>query len=82
MRSVEQMCSRVAMANHTRIDELRLLTKTNKLYYEPVCAHKSTLSSQAASTAHVLQMAGGLRPPQSIVSITMLVRRLAPKLTF
>lgn len=34
MRSVEQMCSDGAVANHTRLDELRLLTKTSKLYYE------------------------------------------------
>jgi len=34
MRNIEQMCSDGAMANHTRLDELRLLTKTSKLYYE------------------------------------------------
>jgi hypothetical protein len=81
MRSVEQMCSRVAMANHTRIDELRFLTKTNKLHYEPRCAYMSVLSSQAASAAHVLQLAGGLRPPGSELSFTRSVRRLAPRLT-
>jgi hypothetical protein len=75
MRSVEQMCSRVAMANHTRINELRLLTKTSKPYYEQGYAHKSMLYSQAASNAHVLQMMGGLRPPDPGVSITRSVRR-------
>lgn len=34
MRNDEQMCSSVAMPNNTRLDELRLLTKTSKLYYE------------------------------------------------
>jgi len=32
MRSDEQMCSNGAMANHTHLDEFRLLTKTSKLY--------------------------------------------------
>jgi len=34
MRNIEQMCSDGAMAHNTRLDELRLLTKTSKLYYE------------------------------------------------
>jgi hypothetical protein len=33
MYSVEQMCSSEAMANNTPPDELRLLNKTDKLYY-------------------------------------------------
>jgi hypothetical protein len=35
MYSVEQMCSNEAMANDIPLDEVRLLTKTCRLYYEP-----------------------------------------------
>lgn len=34
MYSIEQMCSNEAMANNIPLDELRLLTKTCRLYYE------------------------------------------------
>jgi hypothetical protein len=63
MRSVEQMCSRVAMAIHTRFDELRYLSKISKLYYEQGYTQGSMFSLQAASSAHFAQLVGGLGGP-------------------
>ena len=63
MRSVEQMCSRVAMAIHTRFDELRYLSKIRKLYYEQGYTQGSMFSLQAASNAHSAQLVGGLDGP-------------------
>jgi hypothetical protein len=63
MRSVEQMCSKVAMANHTRFDELHFLSKTSKLYYEQGYTQGSMLSLHAACSAHFVQLVGGLGGP-------------------
>lgn len=63
MRSVEQMCSSVAMAIHTRFDELRFLSKISMLYCEQGYTQGSMFSLQAASNAHFVKFVGGLGGP-------------------
>jgi hypothetical protein len=64
------------MAIHTRLDELRLLTKISNLYHEQGYIQGSMLSPWAASIAYVVQSAGGPGPFASEVHLAQLVRKL------
>lgn len=77
MRSIEQMCSNGAMANHTRLDELRLLTKASKLYYEQGYTQQAIADYLRISRPKVSRLLQQARD-EGIVNITVLSPQATP----
>jgi len=71
MRSIEQMYSNEAMANHTRLDELRLLTKASKLYYEQGYTQQAIADCLRISRPKVSRLLQQARD-EGIVNITVM----------